>query len=428
MVQTTNRHFREIADGKLKLNFHPGQSRAWESQRRFVVMLAGTQGGKTTFAPHWLYREINRQGPGDYLAVTATFPLLQLKFLPEMQYVFETLLKWGEYRDSAKTIVSHDRIHGAEASRIIFGSAKNPESVESATAKAAVLDEAGQRQFRRDAWEAIQRRLSIHQGRALIATTIYCLGWLKTELYDPWMNGDPQIDVIQFDSILNPMFPREEYERARERLPRWKFRMFYQGQFDRPAGMVYDCFDEAVAVIPRQPIPRQWLIYVGHDFGGSNPAAIFYAQDPDTGYFYAFNEYLPGPRSTEEHVRAFKQITQGYTVVKRVGGSHTEEGWRNDFTAQGWPISEPAVTEVEQGINRVYGLHKLNKVFIFKDLVNYLDEKMSYSRELDENNQPTEKIEDKARYHLMDAERYILSDFTPDAARANQGPNVWDYN
>jgi len=33
--------------GKLDLNFHEGQARAWLSRRRFVFMLAGTQGGKT---------------------------------------------------------------------------------------------------------------------------------------------------------------------------------------------------------------------------------------------------------------------------------------------------------------------------------------------------------------------------------------------
>ena len=428
MIQTAHKEFRELEGGKLTLNFHPGQSKAWYSQRRFIVVLAGTQSGKTCFTPHWLHREIQEHGPGDYLAVTATFPLLQLKFLPEMCYVFETVLKWGYYKKSDYALYSHDRLHGAEASRIIFGSAKNPESIESATAKAAVLDEAGQKQFRRDAWDAIQRRLSIHQGRALIDTTIYCLGWLKSELYDRWLAGDSEIDVIQFDSTMNPAFPREEYERAREKLPRWKFRMFYQGQFDKPAGMIYDCFDETVAVIPRQPIPKTWLVYSGHDFGGANPAALFYAQDPDTGYFYLFHEYLPGPRTTADHVKAFKRITEGYTVVKRVGGAHHEDGWRNDFTSQGWPISEPSCNDVEVGIGRVYAMHKLNKIFVFSDLVNYLDQKTSYSRELDDNNNPTDKIEDKSRYHILDAERYIISDFMPEVTRDGQGSRMWDFS
>ncbi len=52
-------------------------------------------------------------------------------------------------------------------SRILFGYATDPESLESATAKAAVLDEAGQKKFKVGAWQAILRRLALHQGRAL---------------------------------------------------------------------------------------------------------------------------------------------------------------------------------------------------------------------------------------------------------------------
>lgn len=35
----------------LRLNLHPGQVRAWRSTRRFVIVLAGTQSGKTSFFP-----------------------------------------------------------------------------------------------------------------------------------------------------------------------------------------------------------------------------------------------------------------------------------------------------------------------------------------------------------------------------------------
>jgi hypothetical protein len=73
------------------------------------------------------------------------------------------------------------------------------------------------------------------------------------------------------------------------------------------------------------------------------------------------------------------------------------------------------VSDVEVGIDRVYGAHKENKIIVFDDLVGYLDEKLSYSRELDENGEPTEKIEDKNSFHFMDAERYIIGRLLPGA-------------
>src|SRR3990167_3536484 len=83
-------------------------------------------------------------------------------------------------------------------------------------------------------------------------------------------------------------------------------------------------------------------------------------------------------------------------------GEEGGAGARESFTAVGWPIMEPRLHEVEAGINRVYGWHKANRLFIFDDMVQYLDELMSYSRKLDENYQPTMEIRDKSRYHLLD--------------------------
>ena len=148
----------------------------------------------------------------------------------------------------------------------------------------------------------------------------------------------------------------------------------------------------------------------------ANPAAMFYAQDPATGIFYAYYEYLPGQgRSTYEHTEAFKAITKGYNVIARIGGNQTtEDEIRQGYTAHGWHIQAPKWKHVEKQIENVYALHKLNKVKVFSDLIHYLDQKMSFSYELDEKYQPTDKLEDEAKYHLLAAERYLLSDFTPE--------------
>ena len=120
--------------------------------------------------------------------------------------------------------------------RIILRSAQSEGGLESATALTAWLDECGQDKFKLSDWEAVLRRLSLTEGRVLGTTTIYNLGWLKSQVYDRWKNGDPDFDVIQFKSIENPAFPMEEYRRAKRTPPLWKFRMFYEGESDRPAG------------------------------------------------------------------------------------------------------------------------------------------------------------------------------------------------
>lgn len=430
--------FREIIGKEMHLNLHAGQERADKSKARIVAIICGAQWGKTCYGPHWLYdRILETRVDGefnDYLAVTATFPLLDKKMLPEFLYVFGEILHLGTYREAGKVFTFKDG-----KTRVIFGSATNPDSIESATAKAAWLDEAGQSQFRRGAWEAIRRRVALNQGRVLITSTPYNLGWLKSEIHDRALAGDKDIEMIQSASTTNPAFPREEFEKERLLLPKWKFDMFYRGIYTTPAGLIYDSFNEAICRVKRFDIPKDWPVFVGHDFGGANPAALFFAQaklplppgaPPYLRYndFVAFHEYLPGPgKSTAQHVDSFKDITLGYEVRERRGGSHQEDEIRQGYGAHGWYINESKIKYVEAQIDRVYALHKLNKILIFDDLYNYLDEKQSYSRKLDENAKSTDEIESKASYHLMDAERYILSDFSPETEVTGDSTPVWKY-
>lgn len=381
------------------------------------MVLAGTQGGKTSFGPHWLYREIQRRGQGDYYVVTPTFPLLEIKALPEFKRLFEEQLRLGKYRAGpVRHFLFSDagarRTFGARydpaglKTKVFFGYAADPESLESATAKAAWLDEAGQKKFKSGSWDAIRRRLSLARGRVLITTTPYDLGWLKQRLWDKWKAGDKDIDVVRFDSTENPVFPAEEYEDARSSLPAWKFNMFYRAQFERPAGLIYDAFDDVEHKCPRFKIPADWKRFLGLDFGGVNTAGVFYAQHPESLKLYAYRQYKAGGRTAKEHAMHLLKGEPGIPLT--VGGSKSEGQWRDEFKAGGLPVRGPDVTEVEVGIDRVYGAHKAGEIIVFDDLAGYLEEKLTYSRELDENGEPTEAIEDKNDFHFMDAERYII--------------------
>ncbi len=401
MIQTVKR-----SDGArgLRYNFHAGQRRAWASTKRFALVLAGTQSGKSVFGPCWLHREIQRRGAGEYLAVAPTYPLMNLKMLPAFLSLFKRRLNLGEYKTQERVFTYHD-----DSVKVFFGHASDPDSLESATAKAAWLVEAGQKKFRLGSWEAIQRRLSIHQGRALLTTTPYDLGWLKQRLYDPWEKSGrdhPDIDVIGFESIANPAFPRAEYERARRELPRWKFDLFYRARFTRPAGMIYDCFDPKRHTRPRFFLPPAWPRYLGLDFGGVNTAGVFFAEEPGTRRLYAYREYRAGGRTAAQHVTELLKDEPEIPIC--AGGAKSEQQWRDEFAAAGLPVGEPDVSEVEVGINRVWGAINAGKLVVFDDLSGLLDELGSYSREVDDAGEPTEKIEDKSSYHLLDSVRYII--------------------
>lgn len=410
--------YRIAPDGAVEFNLHAGQDEALHSPERFVAVIAGAQSGKTVCGPLWLRDEIERRGAGDYLAVAPSYPLMQKKMLPEFLRLFESVLRIGRYKHADRIFEFSDG-----SVKVYFGHADDPESLESATAKAAWLDEPGQKRFRLGSWEAILRRLAIHRGRALLTTTPYDLGWLKTQVYDRWKRGDKDYWVVNFDSKMNPAFPEEEYERARRDLPGWKFRMFYQGQFERPAGLIYDCFDSAAHVVPAFTIPADWPRFLGLDFGGVNTAGVFFAKDPksppDCPKYYLYREYHHGGRTAKQHAAALLEGEPGVPVC--AGGSKSEDQWRDEFKAAGLPIKEPPVADVEVGINRVYGFIQRGQFCVFDSCTGWLDEAQSYSREVDDNGEPTEKIEDKECYHRLDATRYISAYL----AQPQRIPHVW---
>lgn len=192
--------------------------------------------------------------------------------------------------------------------------------------------------------------------------------------------------------------------------------------------LVYGAFNEDTCWIEPFPIPKEWLRYSGHDFGSANPAALFIAQDPATGFFYAYEEYLPGSgRSTAQNVVEFKRITEGVNVIRRVGGSHQEDEVRQGYTAHGWPIQEPKINNVNAQIDRVKALMELNKLYVFKTLVHYQEELMNCMWKLDEQGVATNVIKDEKKYHLCACARYVLSDFTPETVEQTEEGQVWNY-
>lgn len=395
---------------------HEGQWRAWNSDKRFIAMLAGTQGGKTSFLPFWLAREIAARGSGDYLAITTSFDLFKLKLLPEMRFVFEDYLRIGKYWAAQRVIeiadprgyfwakTSDDRMYA----RIILRSVQSKGGLEASTAKGAIFDEAGQDEASLEDWEAIVRRLSLNEGRILIGTTLYNLGWLKTEIYDPWEQGDEDIEVIQFPSIVNPAFPEKEFERVKSKMQDWRFRMFYLGEYSIPPSMIYGC------VAPMHweksfDVPFDWRTVVGVDPSGGHCATLWLAENPGTKVWHIYRETLDHGNTTRENVNDVKAYILPKQKVEFIGGGPSEEQERRDWHDNGVELQAPGITSVEAGIDRAVGLFKQNKLRVFDDLRLLKDELGSYRRKIDENGTPLSDIVDKRKYHLLDCLRHAAT-------------------
>ena len=411
--------------GVLEIHPHYGQMEALDARQRYVLVLAGTQSGKTSFGPVWLYNEIKRCGPGDYGVIGPTDASLQAKAIPEFLRLFRGALRLGRYVASPRPkffITSRSaKMHlfgrdDVPDTTIHFCYGSDPESVESYTWLAAWIDEAGQKRFKRESHQAIERRLSLARGRILYTTTPYRLGWLKYDVYDRAIARDPDYALINFPSIANPRFTRAEWNTQKRALPRWLFNMMYRGRFERPAGMIYGEWSDEENLVPWFAIPEHWPRYLGLDFGGVNTAGLFLAleMNDETGLpvsprrFYAYREYHAGGRTAGEHVAALLAGETSRPVA--VGGAPSEGQWRDEFARAGLPVWAPPVADVEVGIARLVGAVQTRQLRVLAGTCPiFRDQIATYSRVLDEMGEPTEKIEDKETYHHLDAGRYIVA-------------------
>lgn len=416
---------------------HEKQEDALNSTDRYTIVLSGTQGGKTSIGPIWLGREIYGvyhtrtgelllpgRGSGDYLAVTASYDLFNMKMLPELTKYFCEYTGFGRYHPGPKVIELQDPETGEFWARtakddmwgrIILRSAQTGTGrvgvsrLEAATAKGAWLDECGMDDFSLAAWESIKRRLRIHKGRVLGTTTIYNHGWLYTEVYIPWLHQAPGVKVIQFESTMNPAFPLDEYEEARRTMPGWKFDMQYRGIFTRPAGAIYGDFDESVHVCNPIGVPQHWPVIVGIDPGAVNTAVLYLCIDPDSKFVTLWKESLAGNLTSAEHARRAMEPVISHLYVDWFGGAKSEQQFRMDWQTAGVPVREPLISDVEGGIDRVIALLKGGRFHISRTCSKTIAQLGEYSRELDTYGQPMEKIRNKESYHLLDALRYAVS-------------------
>ncbi len=226
-------------------------------------------------------------------------------------------------------------------------------------------------------------------------------------------------DTIHFTSHENPFISRKGLAIITQDMSLDSYRREIMAEDDEieTSWLVCGGFNEMTCKRKREPIPKEWPVYSGHDFGASNPAALFLAQNPKNGEITIFREYKPGAGfSTADHVDEFKKMSEGMTVKISRGGNFTsEDEIRQGYGAHKWPISPPVLKDKKAQYDRLIGWLETDKIIIFDDLLDLLSEMSSCMWKLDDENKPTiGEVKDEHKYHLLAAFRAIMTHFTPE--------------
>lgn len=374
---------------RIRMKLLPYQKALLRSRARYCGLIGGTGCGKSWFAPRWLYVRMCEHPGHEWIVSAPTIPMMKRNPIKYVVDFYDANSLEYQYNQSDSWITTtQGKIH--------FISAQNADRMQGIHAKGIIGDEAGL--YGVDWWDTAIQRVAFHSGQILLVTTPYALNWLKAEVYDRWVAGDADYHVENPRSIDNPEYDVAEYERAKRRLPTWKFKMLFDGQFTKPAGLIY----EDLKVCPRFEIPGSWLRFRGVDFGYNDPfACVWLAQDPDSGVFYVYQEFRRSEMSIDEVFR----IMRPERDVQSYGDPASKETL---MTLKRWGIRmKQARKDVVAGLMLVIGLFRAGKLFIFDDLRRTIDEMNSYQWALDSSGEILEKPE-KKNDHLMDALRYAL--------------------
>ena len=419
------------------ITLHVGQSLAWQSKAKVVAMIAGTGGGKTYMGARWIYKKHSEAQTlhTPKIVISASYPMMGRVTLPTF-LDFWRPLDVGEYRTFDRTFLS--KVGGP----VYFGSAEKPYGMEGIHAGAAWLDEAGM--MDRLVFDVVRRRTAFRNGQILITTTPYTANWLKTEIFDNAtvdrviakdptnpkdyevkriQTGDRDYYVVQFSSLINPEYPVEEYLEAKASWPEWKFKMFFEGEFERPMGLIFNDFIPTLApegnIVKSFDVPTHWERRVGVDIGFNHPTGILWiATDPNTDSDFVYREFkdvrLDGPdigktivRMSVDHDRKRERLGTIWVdpsrpdVIRQI----------NREVSENMPAgarARPANNSVEAGLLEVIERLRSRELLFFEGLEKTFDELGEYHWEMSkaDDGELTDKPV-KFKDDLMDALRYM---------------------
>jgi PBSX family phage terminase large subunit len=329
-------------------------------------------------------------------------------------------------------------------SKIVIGGLDKPQKIMSSEFDAAYVNEAIE--LTTDDWEAVSTRLrnGVVPYQPLLADTnpSFPTHWLKqrcdrgdTVLIDSRHEDNP----LYFNADGTMTGPGRAYiEGKLDKLTGIRYQRLRRGLWVAAEGIIYEDFDDAVHVIDRFHVPKEWTRWWTVDFGFTNPFVLqCWAQDGD-GRLYLYRELYRTKRLVEDHAKE---------ILKAVRNQQGE--WREprpraiicDHDAEDRATLErhlgmsttPAHKSVSDGIQAVHARLRAAddgrpRLFVLRD------SRIDRDAELEEAKKPTSTVEEFAGYvwdtstrsttvgkppketplkvddHGMDAMRYLVAE------------------
>lgn len=380
------------------------QEDALFSDKRITLCSTGIQWGKTTVGASKL-KILIHHNPGagcNYIVTAPNYKILQQATLPEFLRVMKGC---GEYR---KVDAVYELYSGA---MVFFRTATDPDSIVGITNVYGIWgDEAGKYPYY--FWINIQGRSRFKQCPIILTTSLYSFNWICKELIRESEKGiRDDVHLCQAESRENPFFPEEEYEKAKKTMNPARFAMMYGGRPAKREGLVYECFDENVSVVPSFELPNGSIVYAGIDWGFTQPFVCSIVAKLPSGFYVLVSEVYKSRLTIGEIIETLKQ-RQKIWDIRRFYAGPDQPGYIEELNRSGLSCTA-AENDVKKGVDTVYSIIRDGKFKVFKgQCPNILDEFENYHWPELKDVGPDQDEKDpnpvKQNDHGMDSLRYCL--------------------
>jgi hypothetical protein len=383
--------------------------------------VGGTGSGKTWYSPYWIIKRLEK--PQSRLLA------IGLGYEKHVQRVMVNRL--AEFFDNYKIAYTFNKTAQEmtlrhNGSQIIFGSAENAMSLEGTHLEGGCwIDEAGQ--MPRIAWDVADRRTKLFKAPTLITTVPYFYNWLKTDIYDPWLAGDRNdVDWIHCRSLDNLIFDEKDIEEVRKRRRPEYFEIFYEGNFAKPYGLIYDDPDTKDLIVDIDKefpngIPVDWPMFSGHDFGINDPNAAVWGILSPNDVLFIVAEYEAPTLTMRSHIDRWNRAGLGTPDMAFGDPSGADQM----LTAGELGFSvQKTNNDILAGIDLVYDRFKTNRLRIFPGCRQLIDYREQYVWKKNPRNEDElmDKPEDPQNSrHMMDALRYLVMGIFENYGSAQEG-------
>lgn len=381
------------------------QESALFSTHEIVVCCTGLQWGKTTVGGRRLEAQVfeNFDPKNNFLVTAPTYKIMSQSTLPEFLRIF------GKYGVLNKAMMEFKIYDGPT---IYLRTASDPDSIVGITNVTGIWgDEAGK--YSLYFWQNIEGRAALKNCPITLTTTPYSLNWLYKEIVKPVKDGKRNdIFLVGAKSIENPYFSKEAYYKRQRTMDARMFRAMYEGQFERMAGIVYDCFNEKLHLKKSVTdlVLGKMKFFGGIDWGYTDPFCFLIIGIYDAHRFVISETYQSGltPFQIINIVKSKMQIFP----IQQIFCDPSQPGMIQALAEQKIPAIK-AENDIMTGIGEVYKLLKEEGIsFLEGKCPHLLDEFETYHypepKDLKpDQNQPLDKPVDQTN-HACDALRYVV--------------------